>query len=183
VCGSDVLVPSERLEQHRTHCVRLRRRCERCGLAVDLGELEAHMQGEHTLDVCVCGASMERRALAAHVASECPLRAAECPYCHVISSADEVGPPCRRQRGRRLSCGRLQVDQHKGFCGNQSEVCSVPACGTRVLRKSAFRCAARSRLLTAVARAVQTWRSTCWTCIASRSSRNGAGIQSEPAAS
>lgn len=99
--------------------------CDKCGQALQRGEMEKHMKVFHEPLHCPCGVVLEKELMVQHQASACPLRLITCRFCGDMvqagSSAMDV-----RDRLRGLS-------EHESICGSRTAPCD--SCGRSVMLK------------------------------------------------
>uniref|UniRef100_A0AAJ7UGS6 XIAP-associated factor 1-like n=1 Tax=Petromyzon marinus TaxID=7757 RepID=A0AAJ7UGS6_PETMA len=116
-------IAAANLVLHEAHCARRLALCERCGDAVPRGQLQEHVESEHSEVTCPCGVVLEKCQLKDHQGDTCDLRLCECRYCE-------------------LALPQRELPEHEHFCGARTEPC--PACGAFVQHRDkkahAFSC-------------------------------------------
>ncbi|GLT80249.1 hypothetical protein SLA2020_517010 [Shorea laevis] len=109
-----------RIEEAKNHV-----HCDKCGHALQHGELEKHMKVFHEPLSCPCGIVLEKEEMVKHQASYCALRLITCRFCGDMVQAGS-SPMDARDRLRGLS-------EHESICGSRTAPCD--SCGRSVMLK------------------------------------------------
>ncbi len=98
-------IPVASFDRHTLPCSRLNVWCELCGGTVEKSSVQQHMQSQHAMVFCNCGAEVESRFLQRHEQNDCVLRERQCKFCS-------------------LSFQHSELFAHENACGSKTEMCS-----------------------------------------------------------
>ncbi|CAI7793985.1 unnamed protein product [Closterium sp. NIES-53] len=100
-------IPVANLPLHVAHCETRLVRCDGCDEMVASAAMDQHIAAVHAPAPCsLCGEPMERRLLAEHEASACPLRSMICAYCDLPVTA-------------------MDLQSHTDVCGSRTDQCEI----------------------------------------------------------